>query len=109
MAPETQETVQRTPLFDMFAPATYEEWRSAAEKTLKGAPFEKRLITKTYEQILLQPIYNAGDIADLPHINSLPGFAPFVRDTRILGPLVERWQVAQELPYPTTTEVRQAL
>ncbi|GIV90553.1 MAG: methylmalonyl-CoA mutase [Chloroflexus sp.] len=109
MAPETQETVQRTPLFDMFAPATYEEWRAAAEKTLKGAPFEKRLITKTYEQILLQPIYNAGDIADLPHINSLPGFTPFVRDTRILGPLVERWQVAQELPYPTTTEVRQAL
>jgi len=51
------------PLFDMFPPATYEEWRAVAEKTLKGAPFEKRLITKTYENILLQPIYNIEDIA----------------------------------------------
>ncbi|MCX7859521.1 MAG: acyl-CoA mutase large subunit family protein [Chloroflexus sp.] len=108
MPPETQETAQRAPLFDMFAPATYEEWRAAAEKTLKGVPFEKRLVTKTYEQILLQPIYNAADIAELPYTNSLPGFAPFVRDTRVLGPVLERWQVAQELPYPTAAEVNQA-
>ncbi len=112
MAPETQETTattaQRPPMFDMFAPATYEEWRAAAEKALKGAPFEKRLITKTYEQILLQPIYNATDIAEVPHLNSLPGFAPFARDTRALGPVLERWQVAQELPYPTAAEVNQA-
>ncbi|WP_298820342.1 methylmalonyl-CoA mutase family protein [Chloroflexus sp.] len=108
MAPETQTTAQHVPLFDMFEPATYEAWRAAAEQTLKGAPFEKRLITKTYEQILLQPIYNAADIADLPHLASLPGFAPFTRDTRVLGPLLERWQVAQELPYPTATEINQA-
>ncbi len=108
MASETHATAPRVPLFDMFAPATYEEWRAAAEQTLKGAPFEKRLITATYEQIALQPIYNAADIVDLPHLNSLPGIAPFVRDTRVLGPLLERWQVAQELPYPTATEVNQA-
>lgn len=112
MAHDTQNTTMESAapprLFDMFAPATYAEWRAAAEKTLKGVPFEKRLITKTYEQILLQPIYNAEDIADLPHLESLPGFAPFVRDTRTLGPVCERWQVAQELPYPTATEVNQA-
>jgi methylmalonyl-CoA mutase len=96
------------PLFDMFPPATYEEWRAAAEKTLKGAPFEKRLITRTYEHISLQPIYNAEDIASLPHINSLPGFEPFVRSTRVLGYVIERWDVCQELPYPTPREVNQA-
>ncbi len=96
------------PLFDMFPPATYEEWRAAAEKTLKGAPFEKRLITKTYEQISLQPIYNAEDIASLPHVNSLPGFAPFVRSARTLGYVIGRWDVAQELPYPAPHEVNQA-
>jgi methylmalonyl-CoA mutase len=96
------------PLFDMFPPATYDEWRAAAEKTLKGAPFEKRLITRTYEQISLQPIYNAEDIASLPHITSLPGFAPFVRSTRTLGYVIGRWEVCQELPYPTPREVNQA-
>lgn len=96
------------PLFDMFPPATYEEWRAAAEKTLKGAPFEKRLITRTYEQIGLQPIYNAEDSASLPHVTSLPGFAPFVRSTRTLGYVVGRWKVCQELPYPTAREVNQA-
>ncbi len=96
------------PLFDMFPPATYEQWRAAAEKTLKGALFEKRLITRTYEQISLQPIYNAEDIAGLPHVNSLPGFAPFVRSTRALGHVIGRWDVCQELPYPTPREVNQA-
>ncbi|WP_448336600.1 methylmalonyl-CoA mutase family protein [Chloroflexus aurantiacus] len=112
MTHDAQETTTESAvperLFDMFTPASYAEWRASAEKTLKGAPFEKRLVTKTFENILLQPIYNASDIADLPHLASLPGFAPFVRDTRILGPVRERWQVAQELPYPTATEVNQA-
>lgn len=79
------------------------------KKTLKGAPFEKRLITRTYERIGLQPIYNAEDIASLPHVNSLPGFAPFVRSTRTLGYVVGRWEVCQELPYPTVREVNQAV
>jgi len=96
------------PLFDMFPPATYEEWRAVAEKTLKGAPFEKRLITKTYENILLQPIYNIEDIAGLPQVNSLPGFEPFVRSTRALGYVIARWEVCQELPYPLPREVNEA-
>jgi methylmalonyl-CoA mutase len=95
-------------LFDMFAPASYEEWRRAAEKTLKGVPFEKKLITRTYEGFSLQPIYNAADVAELPQLASLPGEAPFVRGTESLGYLVQPWTVAQELPYPTAAAVNQA-
>ncbi|PDW04042.1 methylmalonyl-CoA mutase family protein [Candidatus Viridilinea mediisalina] len=97
-----------TPLFDMFAPASYEAWRAAAEKTLKGVPFEKKLLTKTYEGLQLQPIYNAADVAELPQVASLPGQAPFLRGTQAEGYLAHPWMVAQELPYPTASAVNQA-
>jgi len=95
-------------LFDMFSPASYDQWRQAAEKTLKGAPFEKRLIPRTYEAINLQPIYVADHIADLPHVASLPGQPPYVRGTQASGHIVHPWDICQELPYPTAAEVNQA-
>lgn len=100
------ETTER--LFDMFAPASYDAWRAAAEKTLKGVAFEKKLITRTYEGIDLQPIYTAADTASLPHTDSLPGQAPFIRGTSPLGYALQPWAVAQELPYPTVAAVNEA-
>ena len=44
-----------------FPATSYQEWRKAAEETLDGAPFEKKLITRTAEGIDLQPIYTADD------------------------------------------------
>jgi len=109
----TQDTQAANPdvperLFTEFAPASPEAWRAAAEKTLKGAPFEKRLLTRTYEGITLQPIYALADTASLPHAASLPGLPAYVRGTRALGYLIRPWEVAQELPYPTAAEVNQA-
>ncbi|MFQ3661387.1 MAG: methylmalonyl-CoA mutase family protein [Chloroflexaceae bacterium] len=109
----TQETRVPNPdvperLFDEFPPTSAEEWRAAAEKTLKGAPFEKRLLTRTYEGITLQPIYAIADTASLPHTASLPGLPSYVRGTRALGYRLHPWEVAQELPYPTAAEVNQA-
>ena len=34
-------------LSDIFPFPTYEEWKAAAEETLGGVPFEKKLITKS--------------------------------------------------------------
>ena len=95
-------------LFTMFAPASYEDWRRAAEQTLKGVPFEKRLITRTYEGLQLQPLYDADAVAHLPQLASLPGEHPFLRGTSTLGYLIQPWHVAQELPYPTAAAVNQA-
>ena len=95
---------QGTALFSEFPPTSYEEWRKAAEKILKGAPFEKRLVTKTYEGISLQPMYRQEDVADLPHTNSLPGFPPYVRFVEAAGYVDKVWEVAQELPYGTPEE-----
>ena len=49
-------------LFAEFKPSTYEEWKEASEKLLKGAPFDKKMYSKTPEGIVLRPIYNKEDI-----------------------------------------------
>lgn len=81
--------------FDEFPESSYRDWRAEAEATLKGAPFEKKLVSRTTEGIELQPIYNASDIADLPQVESLPGFSPFVRGNDAAGSLGHPWEVAQ--------------
>ena len=98
-----------TPTFSEFPPTPYEEWRKVVDKFLKGAPFEKRLITKTYEEIDLQPMYRREDVAGLPHLDSLPGFAPYLRGTSPLGYVTQSWDVAQELPCATPAEFNAAL
>ena len=98
-----------TPTFDEFPPTPYEEWRKAIDKILKGAPFEKRLITKTYEDIDLQPMYRQEDIEGLPHLDGLPGFAPYLRASTPLAYVASSWDVAQEMPYSTPNAFNAAL
>lgn len=40
-----------------FPPVTYEEWLKAAESVLKGADFNKVLVSRTYDDIAIQPLY----------------------------------------------------
>lgn len=82
-----------------FSPATPEEWKAAAEKLLKGAPFEKKMITRTYEGIDLRPIYMPQDRAPLPRDSGFPGEAPFRRGTTSDGHVLSPWWVSQEFPY----------
>ena len=41
----------RLDLNDAFAPVTAEAWRALVERDLKGAPFDKRLVTRLLEGI----------------------------------------------------------
>ncbi len=73
---------------DEFSKPSYEDWKAAAVETLKGAPFEKKLFTKTPEGILVEPIYDgvAPDAA-------IPGFFPY---TRGISAAPQAWQIAQD-------------
>lgn len=44
-----------------FAPASRETWRKLVDKVLKGADFEKRLVSRTADGIAVQPLYVRGD------------------------------------------------
>lgn len=89
-----------------FPHPTYADWKKAAEEALKGAPFEKKLITQTPEGIALQPIYNREDL----HLSEeWPGLAPFTRGSSAAGFKGTSWLIAQELPYGTASEFNAAL
>ncbi|HRX78407.1 MAG TPA: hypothetical protein P5307_05055, partial [Pirellulaceae bacterium] len=52
---------------DDFPPVGYEQWRSLVEESLQGVPFEKKLVTHTYEGFDVQPLYTAADAEGLAH------------------------------------------
>ncbi len=100
---------QNAPNFKEFSIPSYQEWREAAEAALRGASFEKKLITKTHEGIDLQPMYRADDTAKVPHMGTMPGFAPYVRGTETLGYKARAWEVSQELSEATPQAFNKAL
>lgn len=91
-----------------FPLTSYADWRKLVEAELKGAPFDKKMFTATYEGITLKPIYRREDVANLPHVHSLPGFAPFVRGASASGYVQESWDVSQEIAVASPTEFNHA-
>ncbi|MCK7523485.1 MAG: methylmalonyl-CoA mutase family protein [Ignavibacteriales bacterium] len=68
-----------------FPVPSFDDWKQQVEKDLKGESFDKKLITKTYEEINLQPLYTSNDIKDLPQINNFPGFENLLRGNSASG------------------------
>ena len=97
-------------LLSEFAIPTYKEWRQAAEETLKGVPFEKKLITKTIEGIDLQPIYDESDRNKVKYLaDSLPGSFPYNRGICSTGYKTCNWKISQAYSYPLPKMLNEAL
>lgn len=77
-----------------FAKQSYAAWRELAEQDLKGAPFEKRLVTRLLEGIAIQPLYVSELTA--PNEAGFPGLAPYVRGSTALGSAQRNWLIIQE-------------
>ncbi len=95
-------------LLSEFEYATYEQWKAIAESSLKGKPFDK-IITKALEGFEIHPIYNKDDADKVSDTNAMPGFYPFGRGDKADGYLINKWNIAQEIPYPTPTQLNSAL
>ena len=65
------------PLADAFATPSLAEWRARAEKTLKGAPFE-RLVTTTYDGLKIEPLYvEAEPVAEARRAPAVDALRPW--------------------------------
>jgi methylmalonyl-CoA mutase len=84
-------------LFQEFPPPTVADWRAEAEKQLRGAAFEERLLTRMPEGLTLQPLHVRADVEDLPFLDAPPGFAPYVRGRRALARGAEAWLIDQDI------------
>ena len=68
------------PLATGFTPATRDAWLALVDKAIKGADFEKKMVSKTADGLRIEPIYTPADA--LPYAaGSIPGAAPLTRGT----------------------------
>lgn len=72
------------PLAAEFPPTTEADWRKLVEAALKGASFDKRLVSKTYDGLRIEPLYTRA-VGAKPVIGRAPG-APWTLMQRVDHP-----------------------
>jgi methylmalonyl-CoA mutase len=72
------------PLAADFPPARREEWLKLVDGVLKGAPFEKKLLSKTYDGLTIEPLYRGN-----------PQSRPLAA-----RPAGAAWQILQRVDHP---------
>ncbi|MGE0828162.1 MAG: methylmalonyl-CoA mutase family protein [Hyphomonadaceae bacterium] len=87
------------PLAADFSPPDEAAWRKLAEKSLKGAPWE-RLVGKTADGAALKPLYREADFATANDPSGFPGGAPFVRGAAAARPTTLPWHIRQIVAHP---------
>ena len=110
-ASEDLETMTENPaprdLASGFEPGTYDIWRQLVEKALKGADFDKRLVSRSADGLRIDPIYTRADELK-GTAAATPGAAPFTRGTSAqtdgLG-----WQIHQRLSEPDPTAANKGI
>lgn len=93
-----------TGILSEFPAHTYDEWKAAAENLLKGRPFEKTLVTPTYEGFDVHPLYTREVLEKLTHVSDTPGEGSMVRGSRVDGYLATGWKVSQEITGPRVSD-----
>ncbi|UCD91257.1 MAG: methylmalonyl-CoA mutase [Desulfobacterales bacterium] len=81
----------------------YQKWEDLATKQLRGRPLED-LNWKTPEGIMVKPLYTAEDLEGMPHVNTLPGFAPYVRGPMATMYAGRPWTIRQYAGFSTAKE-----
>src|SRR5581483_3402470 len=66
-----------------FPPSSAAEWRKLVEAALKGADFDKRLVSRTYDGLRIEPLYARAAAASL-----------------VAGRAAVPWQVVQRVDHP---------
>ena len=82
---------------------TKSDWASTAANELCGKPLQD-LTRQTPEQIDVEPLYTAADLAGLDHLDSNPGQAPFTRGIRATMYTNRPWTIRQYAGFSTAEE-----
>jgi methylmalonyl-CoA mutase len=79
-----------------FPDVAYEAWREQVQKDLKGADFEKRLVTRTLEGVAIQPLYTRQDAPNEQDPSGFAGLPPYRRGAVSVGNYGPRWDLRAE-------------
>ena len=80
-----------------------QKWIELATKELRGKPLEA-LDWTTPEGIVVKPIYTAEDVAEMEHVNTLSGMAPYVRGPKATMYAGRPWTIRQYAGFSTARE-----
>jgi len=83
-----------------LTPEALAAWQKAAAKSAPGGQVDS-LNWVTPEGIVVKPLYTAADVQGLPHADTLPGFAPFVRGPQATMYAVRPWTIRQYAGFST--------
>ncbi|WP_439630672.1 methylmalonyl-CoA mutase [Shinella sp.] len=83
----------------MSSDKTLADWEALATRELKS-PVDS-LIWDTPEGIAIKPLYTRNDLKAIDHLDSLPGFAPFVRGPRATMYAGRPWTIRQYAGFST--------
>ena len=78
-------------------------WRNLAAKELRGKSLDE-LHWDTLEGIRVKPLYTQDDLAEVAHIGSVPGEAPFVRGVKATMYAGRPWTIRQYAGFSTAEE-----
>jgi methylmalonyl-CoA mutase len=81
----------------------FQKWNELAAKELRGKPLES-LEWRTPEGIRVKPLYTAEDLEGMQHVNTLPGFAPYLRGPRATMYAGRPWTIRQYAGFSTAKE-----
>ncbi|CAB1065260.1 Methylmalonyl-CoA mutase (EC / B12 binding domain of Methylmalonyl-CoA mutase (EC [Olavius sp. associated proteobacterium Delta 1] len=80
-----------------------QKWIDLATKELRGKPLDS-LNWQTPEGIPVKPMYSAEDLAGMEHVNTIPGFAPYVRGPKATMYAGRPWTIRQYAGFSTAKE-----
>ncbi len=83
--------------------AEKDDWKALAEKELRGRPIEE-LNWNTLEGIEVQPLYTQDDLAEVDHLGTIPGKAPFTRGVKATMYAGRPWTIRQYAGFSTAEE-----
>ncbi|WP_341212707.1 methylmalonyl-CoA mutase [uncultured Limimaricola sp.] len=78
-------------------------WAARARAELKGRDPES-LCRDTLEGIAVKPVYDAGDLEGLSHLDALPGEAPYARGVKATMYAGRPWTIRQYAGFSTAEE-----
>ncbi|MDA0998862.1 MAG: methylmalonyl-CoA mutase, partial [Proteobacteria bacterium] len=82
---------------------TLDQWQKAAAAEMKNRGADD-LVWQTPEGIAVKPLYTADDLEGLEHVDSLPGFAPYLRGPKSTMYANRPWTIRQYAGFSTAED-----
>ena len=83
---------------------TLYDWQNLAEKELKKNNQNKSIKWKSSDGIVYKSLYTEEDLNGLQHLQSLPGFPPFLRGPKATMYTGKPWTIRQYAGFSTAEE-----